>query len=91
MYAIRTTVAFKKDIKRLRKQNANIALLESVIDTIASNEPLDAKHNDHALNGNWQGFRDCHVEPDWLLIYRRNEEHRNITLARTGSHSELDL
>jgi mRNA interferase YafQ len=78
---------FKKDYKKVKKQNKDIGKLGFVIEKLAAKERLDAKYRDHPLSGNWKGFRDCHLEPDWILIYRASED--TLTLARTGSHSEL--
>jgi mRNA interferase YafQ len=64
-----------------------VTRLGFVIEKLAAQERLDAKYRDHPLSGNWKGFRDCHLEPDWILIYRTSED--TLTLARTGSHSEL--
>jgi len=64
------TSRFKRDIKRLQKQNKGLGDLQSVIKTLVNQVPLDPKFKDHKLLGNWQGHRDCHIEPDWLLIYK---------------------
>jgi mRNA interferase YafQ len=78
---------FKKDYKKVKKQNKDLSKLSAIIDQLAAKERLDAKHRDHPLTGSWKGFRDCHLEPDWILIYQTTEEA--WVLARTGSHSEL--
>jgi mRNA interferase YafQ len=78
---------FKKDYKKVKKQNKDIGKLSVVIDKLAAKERLDAKYSDHPLTGSWKGFRDCHVEPDWILIYQTTAEA--LILARTGAHSEL--
>lgn len=78
---------FKKDIKRLQKRGKNIEKLKIVIDKLLDNEPLEIKYKDHALTGNWKSYRDCHIEPDWLFIYKITETH--LFLVRTGSHSDL--
>ncbi|MGI0483002.1 type II toxin-antitoxin system YafQ family toxin [Geminocystis sp. CENA526] len=78
---------FKKDIKRLQKRGKNIEKLKIVIDKLLDNQPLEIKYKDHALTGNWKSYRDCHIEPDWLLIYKITETH--LFLVRTGSHSDL--
>ena len=64
-------------------------LLETVVDTLLAEKPLDAKHRDHALTGNYDGFRECHIQPDWLLIYRADRDALILTATRTGTHSEL--
>ena len=71
------------------KRGLNIDLLEIVIATLALGEPLPDKNKDHALTGNWIGHRECHILPDWLLIYRIEDDVLVLTLARTGSHSDL--
>ena len=83
---------FRKDVRLANKQGKNIALLEWVIDQLADDIPLPGKHYDHALSGNWKGHRECHVTPDWLLVYRKNDKGELLlTLARVASHSELDF
>jgi len=81
------TSQFKKDVKRLQKQDRPMDKLRIVIETLAARATLDERHRDHALGGDWQGWRDCHVESDWLLIYRRNGDE--LLFGRTGSHAEL--
>lgn len=78
---------FKKDIKRLQKRGKNLNKLKTVIDKLLDNQELETKYKDHALSGNLKGYRDCHIEPDWLLIYKITES--NLFLVRTGSHSDL--
>ena len=88
-YTVKTTNQFKKDFKLAMKRGLNIDLLETVIATLALGEPLPDKNKDHALTGNWIGHRECHILPDWLLIYRIEEEVLILTLARSGTHSVL--
>lgn len=88
-YTVKTTSQFKKDFKLAMKRGLNIDLLEIVIATLALGEPLPDKNKDHALTGNWIGHRKCHILPDWLLIYRIEEEVLILTLARSGTHSDL--
>lgn len=83
------TTAFKKDYKLAMKRHMDIELLDNVIRTLSRGEPLPAKNKDHALTGDWAGHRECHVLPDWLLIYRVEDNVLVLTLARTGSHSDL--
>ena len=78
---------FKKDIKRLKKRGKDLEKLGAIIRLLAADEPLEEKHRDHALIGKWVGSRDCHVEPDWVLIYRNEAEA--LYLERSGSHSDL--
>ena len=84
---IRQAARFRRDVKRLRRQGRDLAQLELVIKTLAAEKPLDGRYRDHALVGNWHGFLECHLQPDWLLIYR--VEGDELQLARTGSHAEL--
>ena len=79
--------SFKKDIKRLKKRNKDTNKLKIVIEKLLENQQLEAKYKDHSLTGNWKGYRDCHIEPDWILIYQLTDTH--LTLVRTGSHSDL--
>ena len=81
------THQFKKDIKRQQKRGKNIQKIKDVIGLLAAEKPLLAKHRDHALTGDWSGWRDCHVEPDWLLIYKASPEE--LLLGRTGTHADL--
>ncbi len=84
-----TTTAFKKDYKSAVKRGLNISLLEDVVAALAMGEPLPEKNKDHALTGNWVGYRECHLLPDWLLIYRIDEDVLVLTLVRNGTHSDL--
>ena len=88
-YTVKTTNQLKKDFKLAMKRGLNIDLLETVIATLALGEPLPDKNKDHTLTGNWIGHRECHILPDWLLIYRIEEEVLILTLARSGTHSDL--
>ena len=85
----RYTSQFKKDFKAIVKRGYPIALLEDVIRTLCAEKPLPAKNRDHALSGNFSGMRECHIQPDWLLIYRVEQQILTLTLTRTGSHSDL--
>ena len=86
-YIVKPTTQFKKDFKLAMKRSMKIELLEEVIAMLAMGETLPDKHKDHALTGNWVGHRECHILPDWLLIYRIEDEVLVLTLARTGTHS----
>ena len=81
------TTQFKKDYKRIKKQNKDLTKLEYIIQQLLEGSELDPKYRDHALTGQWKAHRDCHIEPDWILIYRRTAEE--LILERTGSHSDL--
>ena len=84
-----TTRQYRKDIKKIMRQGADLALLDKVVQALLNGKPLDAKYNDHALKGNYEGHRECHIRPDWLLIYAVNKGELILTATRTGSHSEL--
>lgn len=88
-YIVKLTTQFKKDFKLAMKRSMKIELLEEVIAMLAMGETLPDKHKDHALTGNWVGHHECHILPDWLLIYRIEDEVLVLTLARTGTHSDL--
>ena len=88
-YEVRFTNQFKKDIKLAKKQGKNIDKLFSVVDILASGEALPAKYRDHDLSGDYRGCRECHIEPDWLLIYEIDNGLLILVLNRVGSHSEL--
>ena len=88
-YIVKPTTQFKKDFKLAMKRSMKIELLEEVIAMLAMGETLPDKHKDHALTGNWVGHRECHILPDCLLIYRIEDEVLVLTLARTGTHSDL--
>ena len=80
---------FKKDLKTAAKRGYDIGLLETVVNTLAAQKPLQKKHRDHALTGDYIGFRECHILPDWLLIYRIDGDDLILFLSRTGTHSDL--
>ena len=88
-YIVKPNKQKKKDFKLAMKRSMKIELLEEVIAMLAMGETLPDKHKDHALTGNWVGHRECHILPDWLLIYRIEDEVLVLTLARTGTHSDL--
>ena len=88
-YIVKPTTQFKKDYKLAVTRGLKIDLLKGIIAALAMGEKLPEKNKDHALTGNWVGHRECHILPDWLLIYRIEEEVLVLTLARTGSHSDL--
>ena len=88
-YDIIITNSCKRDIKRASKQGKNINLLFDVIDQLSDGKQLDPKFKDHKLSGNYEGKRECHIEPDFLLIYQINEKEIILYLVRVGSHSEL--
>ena len=81
------TKQFKKDVKRMRKRGKDLEKVKAVIDLLVDEEPLPPKNRDHKLGGNWIGRRDCHIEPDWILIYKLTVDE--LLLERTGTHSDL--
>ncbi len=89
MLRIDYTTKFKKDYKRVKKQGKDLGKLKSVLIRLANQEKLPESMHDHALKGNYGDHRECHIEPDWLLIYVVNEGELVLTATRTGSHSEL--
>ena len=80
---------FKKDLKLAKKRGLKIELLREVVNTLAVKQKLDDKYHDHSLSGNYKSFRECHIEPDWLLIYRIENNELELFLFRTGTHSDL--
>ena len=85
MLELRQTTQFKKDLRRMAKRGVNMDLLDEVIVMLRKREPLPEKYNDHPLTGNWAGHRDCHIQPDWLLIYRIDDDVLILTATRTGT------
>lgn len=88
-YTLKPTTQFKRDLKKAQKQNKNLDLLNKVLQQLADGIPLPEKKRDHALTGNYAGCRECHIQPDWLLIYEIAEDTLFLYLTRTGSHNEL--
>ena len=89
MYDIVFTSKMKKDVKLMKKRNKNLNLLVDILDKLAHGEVLPPKNKHHQLSGSWQGFRECHIEPDWLLIYRIDNSELILFATSTGSHSDL--
>ena len=83
------TTQFKKDYKLALKRHLDIELLDNIIRRLSRGETLPEKNRDHALTGDWGGHRECHILPDWLLVYRIEDDVLVLTLARTGTHSDL--
>ncbi len=88
-YKLVLTSLFKKDLRIVKKRGYNLQLLNDVVDTLTMGLPLDEKYNDHKLVGNYQGCRECHITPDWLLIYEIFGDELILYLTRTGTHSDL--
>jgi len=89
MYQIARTTKFKKDYKTIKKRNYDITLLNKVIEILAEGKELPPKYLDHELKGNYVGYRECHIKPDWLLVYKIENNILVLTLSRTGTHSDL--
>lgn len=87
MLTVQFTTRFKKDLKAIKKRNLNLDALEDIVELLVNEKELPAKNRDHELTGNWNGHRECHIQPDWLLIYK--VEGNTLMLYRTGSHSDL--
>jgi mRNA interferase YafQ len=87
MLRLRISRQFKKDLRKAKKQGQAIDDLEAIVNALQHGQALEAKHRDHTLTGNWKDHRECHVAPDWLLIYKVTEDE--LRLARVGSHAEL--
>lgn len=84
---IRQSTKFRRDVKRLLRQGVDLSKLEMIFVAFVAQQPLDERFRDHALVGDWKGFGECHIQPDWLLIYRI--ERDELQLARTGTHAQL--
>ena len=90
MYDISSSKKYRRDFKRLAKSGKyNMSLLDEVIDLLAAGNPLPDKYKDHALKGKWRGFRDCHIQDDWVLIYKLEHKHLVLVLTRTGTHTQV--
>lgn len=89
MLTIKYQAAFKKDYKRIVRRGYDVRLLEKVIGLLAEQKPLPEQYHDHNLTGNYVGCRECHITPDWLLIYEVDGNELILYLTRTGSHSDL--
>ena len=89
MLHLETTSQFRKDYKLMKKRGLNLRLLEEVLNKLIREEPLETRHRDHALTGNSRGLRECHIQPDWLLIYAIDKGRLILTASRTGSHADL--
>lgn len=88
-YELVLTGKFKKGLKLAKKRGLNISLLEDVVEKLLHKIPLDVKNKDHALLGRYKGYRECHVQPDWLLIYLIEDDILTLTLIDTGTHADL--
>lgn len=89
MLKVRYSAKFKKDFKSIIKRGYDVSLLENVIDILRNEKELPEKYSDHPLKGIFIGHRECHITPDWLLIYKKENDMITLSLTRTGSHSDL--
>ena len=83
------TTRFRRDLRRMRRRGKDVQKLQAIVRLLVQEQPLAPRHRDHPLGGDWLGYRDCHIEPDWLLIYKIDREEATLTLARTGTHADL--
>ena len=88
-YQLVLTGKFKKGLKSAKRRGLEIALLDNVVEKLLHGIPLEEKNKDHELKGNFKGFRECHIQPDWLLIYLLEDEVLTLTLVDTGTHADL--
>jgi len=91
MYEIQITSRFKKELRLLEKRGYDMRRMDTVVSALAAGLPLDSKYRDHALSGDWSGYRECHIAPDWLLVYRIFRDVLVLSLSRTGTHADLEL
>lgn len=89
MYRVITTSQFRRDYRHAYKRGYDLDLIESVIVRLAKGDPLPEKYRDHALAGNWQGKRECHITSDWLLVYEVEKDVLVLILSRTGTHNDI--
>lgn len=89
MLVVKATNRFKRGLKRAQKRGLNLELLIEVIDKLKCQITLDEKYNDHQLKGKYKDFRECHIQPDWLLVYLIEDDILTLTLVDTGSHSDI--
>lgn len=89
MLEIRFTTAYKKSYKLMKKRGKDLTLLDDVIDALRQGQVLEERYRDHELKGKFKGFSECHIQPDWLLIYLIENDILTLTLVDTGSHSDL--
>lgn len=88
-YELILTGKFKKSLKQAKKRGLDLKLLDKVITMLQNDIPLEEKYRDHELKGKYQGFRECHIQPDWLLIYLKENDVLTLTLVDTGTHADL--
>ncbi len=89
MYQVKFTSIYKKRYKLMKKRGLDLSLLDEVVDLLRQGKQLDEKYRDHSLSGGFIGFRECHIKPDWLLVYLIENDILTLTLVDTGSHSDI--
>ena len=89
MYKITRSTRFKKDLRRCQKQTKAMEKFKAIHECLVGGKPLAQQNRDHNLSGSWHGYRECHIEPDWLLIYKVDDENNTIEYVRMGSHADL--
>ena len=89
MYQVKFTSAYKRSYSQMKKRGVDLSHLDSVVDTLRQGKPLDKKYHDHALSGKFQGFRECHIKSDWLLVYLIENDILTLTLVETGTHAQI--
>ena len=89
MLDVYATSRFKKDLKAMSRRGCKPELLWNIVTLLRNRQPLPERNRDHALSGDYAGFRECHIQPDWLLVYQIEEDRILLTLSRTGTHSDL--
>ncbi|HIQ96328.1 MAG TPA: type II toxin-antitoxin system YafQ family toxin [Candidatus Limivivens merdigallinarum] len=89
MYTVKFTTAYKKSYKLMKKRGLDLSLLDNVVDMLRQGRQLDAKYRDHELSGKLKGFRECHIKPDWLLVYLIENDILTLTLVETGTHADI--
>ncbi len=89
MLTIRYEASFKRDYKRIKRRGYDLCLIEEVIDLLIQQKPLPERYKDHGFIGDYAGCRECHITPDWLLVYQISQDKLILILTRTGTHSDL--
>ena len=89
MYQVKFTTAYKKSYKLMKKRGLDLSLLDEVVDLLRQGKQLDERYRNHSLSGNFAGVRECHIKPDWLLVYLIENDVLTLTLVDTGSHSDI--
>ena len=89
MYIVKFTSTYKKNYRLMKKRGMDLSLLDNVVEELCQGNTLDEKYKDHILKGEYTGFHECHIKPDWLLIYLIEDDILTLTLVNTGSHSDL--